>query len=223
MSIGRKRQRSIGYAGCNSELGGGQVMYRRRRSLMFGRKIAGVIGAAALALGVVACAETDPGITTAVKAKLAADDTVKAYRIDVDTKDKVVTLSGAVDTPMAKERAVQVARAVDGVSSVVDNLTVTPGVTPTTGVDDAAQRKGSEAADNTGEIITDAAITSTVKTKLLGDTTTPGLKIDVDTANGVVTLSGTVANAAEKSRALELARETNGVKSVVDKIKVGKP
>lgn len=208
---------------------------------MFGRKIAGVIGAAALALGVVACAETDPGITTAVKAKLAADDTVKAYRIDVDTKDKIVTLSGAVDTPVGKERAVQIARGVDGVRNVVDNLTVTPGVTPTTGIDDpiqreakeaarkadektdAAQKKAGEAADKTGNVITDASITTAVKTKLLGDTTAPGMKIDVDTANGVVTLTGTVANAAEKRRALELARETSGVKSVVDKLKVAKP
>jgi osmotically-inducible protein OsmY len=189
---------------------------------MFARKIAGVIGAAALALGVVACAETDPGITTAVKAKLAADDTVKAYRIDVDTKDKVVSLSGSVDTPIAKERAVQVARSVDGVSSVVDNLTVTPGVTPTTGMDDPIQKKAGEGADKSGEVVTDAAITTAVKTKLLGDTTAPGMKIDVDTANGIVTLSGTVANAAEKRRALELARETSGVKSVVDKLTVGK-
>ena len=43
----------------------------------------------------IACAETDPGITTAVKAKFAADDVVKAYKIDVDTKDHVVTLTGA--------------------------------------------------------------------------------------------------------------------------------
>ena len=46
-----------------------------------------------------ACSQSDAGITTAVKSKLAADDTVKAYRIDVDTKDKVVTLKGNVDTP----------------------------------------------------------------------------------------------------------------------------
>ena len=54
---------------------------------------------AAIAMLTVACAQTDPGVTTAVKAKLAADDTVKAYRIDVDTQDKVVTLKGEVDTP----------------------------------------------------------------------------------------------------------------------------
>jgi hyperosmotically inducible periplasmic protein len=198
-----------------------------------------------------ACAKTDPGITTAVKTKLAADDTVKAYRIDVDTKDHVVTLTGAVDTPAGRERAVQIARSTDGVTSVVDNLTVSPGVTPTTGIDDplqkkaaektadakeavkdaaakadektdAAQKKAGDAADRAGEAITDAAITTAVKTKFLADPNVSGLKIDVDTQNGVVTLNGVVPNATEKTRAIELARETTGVKSVKDRLKVSR-
>jgi hyperosmotically inducible protein len=60
-----------------------------------------------------------------------------------------------------------------------------------------------------------------VKTKFLADTTISGLKIDVDTKDNVVTLSGTVPTAAEKRRAVEVARDTDGVKSVVDRLKVG--
>ena len=52
------------------------------------KRLAGLISAAVFA---VACGQTDAGITTAVKSKMAADDTVKAYQIDVDTSDKVVT------------------------------------------------------------------------------------------------------------------------------------
>jgi hyperosmotically inducible protein len=44
----------------------------------------------------------------------------------------------------------------------------------------------------------------------------------VDSNNGVVTLTGTVGTAAEKARALKAARETDGVKSVVDRLKVGR-
>ncbi|MBA2306220.1 MAG: BON domain-containing protein, partial [Acidobacteria bacterium] len=106
---------------------------------MFARKFGSLIAAAAIALSTFACAETDPGITTAVKGKLAADDTVKAYRIDVDTKNRVVTLNGAVDTARARARAIELAKATDGVTEVVDRLTVTPGATPTTGVDDKVQ------------------------------------------------------------------------------------
>jgi len=75
----------------------------------------------------VACAQTDAGLTTKVKAKLAADDTVKAYQIDVDTKEKVVTLTGTVDSQAAKDQAVAVARGTGGVADVVDNITVSGG------------------------------------------------------------------------------------------------
>jgi hyperosmotically inducible protein len=189
-----------------------------------------LVGLAAVVAALnIACAQTDPGITTAVKAKFAADDMVKAYKIDVDTKDHVVTLTGAVDSSAAKERAVQLARTTEGVNNVIDNMTVAPGATPTTGIDDPLQQKAREgaakagdAAEKTGEVMSDAAITTAVKTKLLGDPNVSGLKIDVDTTNGVVTLTGNVPNAAEKTRAMELARETTGVKSVTDKLKIGK-
>jgi osmotically-inducible protein OsmY len=75
-------------------------------------------------------------------------------------------------------------------------------------------------AGTTGEVLSDAAITSAVKAKLLGDGTTPGLKVDVDTEDGVVTLHGNLATAAQRATALRLARETKGVTRVVDKLTV---
>lgn len=176
-----------------------------------------------------ACSQSDAGVTTAVKSKLAADDTVKAYRIDVDTRDRVVTLKGQVDTEMAKSRAVELARTTDGVRDVVDSLVVAPGATPTSGIDDEAQRRAKEgasaardAAGGAGAAMGDAGITAAIKTKMLADTTVGGLKIDVDTQDGVVVLTGNVSSAAERKRAIELARETNGVKSVKDQLKITK-
>ena len=64
----------------------------------------------------------------------------------------------------------------------------------------------------------DASITAAVKTKLLGDTKVGGLKIDVDTKDNVVTLTGTVKSAAERDEAIRLAKNTTGVKSVVNKL-----
>ena len=89
------------------------------------KKLAGFICLFVVLLAV-ACAQTDAGITTSVKSKLAADDVVKAHEINVDTTEGVVSLTGAVATPAVKERAVELARSTDGVTSVVDNLTVTP-------------------------------------------------------------------------------------------------
>ena len=189
----------------------------------------GWMGVAALALATISCSQSDPGITTAVKSKLAADDTVKAYRIDVDTKDRVVTLSGEVDTAGAKARAVELARGTDGVREVVDNTRIKDGITPPGGLDDAAQAKARESAraaepkaEGAVEAVGDAGITAKVKTKFLADTKISGLKIDVDTTDNVVTLSGTVPSAAERAHAVSVAKDTDGVKSVVNKLKVGK-
>jgi hyperosmotically inducible protein len=173
------------------------------------------------ALGLVtltaACAKSDAGITTSVKSKMAADDTVKAYQIDVDTKDGVVTLTGTVPTPTAKEQAIIIARSTDGVRSVVDNLDVGSAAERSTAPDETAATAG-----RVGEAASDATITAAVKTKFLADTDVAGLAIDVDTSNGVVTLSGKVKTPAEKAEAIRLARETDGVKEVVDKLTVGR-
>jgi hyperosmotically inducible periplasmic protein len=204
-------------------------------------RVSAWLSAAVLAVATVACSHSDAGITTAVKSKLAADDTVKAYRIDVDTKSRVVTLNGKVDNARARSRAVEIAKATEGVADVVDNLTVVAGVTPPGGVDDAALNRARDAATrdstttadaNTGKrdgtvgtagaAVGDAALTAKMKTKFLADTSISGLKIDVDTKNDVVTLSGTVPTAAEKRKAVDVARATDGVKSVVDNLKVGK-
>jgi hypothetical protein len=82
----------------------------------------------------IACSQSDAGITTAVKSKLAADDTVKAYQVDVDTRNKVVTLSGEVDTEAQRAHAIMIARNTEGVADVVDQLRVNPAAA-TSGVD----------------------------------------------------------------------------------------
>ena len=71
-----------------------------------------------------------------------------------------------------------------------------------------------------GDAAADAATTAAVKTKLLADTKVGGLAIDVDTKDNVVTLTGKVRSAAERTEALRLARTTTGVKDVVSKLVV---
>jgi hyperosmotically inducible periplasmic protein len=193
------------------------------------QRLSVVLCAAAFA---VACGQTDAGITTAVKSKFAADDTVKAYQIDVTTQNKVVTLSGNVETSVAKEKAITLARETDGVRDVVDRLTVnesaaTSGVREPDIDTDKAKAKAGEAADKTGATaekagaaVGDAAITTAVKSQLLADPDVGGLKIDVDTKGGIVTLTGNVATKAEATQAVKIARGTKGVERVVDNLKV---
>jgi len=85
------------------------------------------------------------------------------------------------------------------------------------GAETARQAAGAAAA-----VVTDAALTTAVKTKLLADSEVKGLKIDVDTKDGVVTLTGRVKNAAEKAAAIRIARGTDGVKDVQDKLTIGR-
>jgi osmotically-inducible protein OsmY len=64
----------------------------------------------------------DARITAKIKAKLALDDTLDELRFDVDTEDAVVTVRGTVASPRQRERALQLARETEGVTSVVDRL-----------------------------------------------------------------------------------------------------
>lgn len=181
------------------------------------QRLAALVGVAALT---VACAQTDAGITTNVKSKMAADDTVKAHEINVDTKNGVVTLTGDVDSPIAKERAVQIARTTDGVREVVDHLTVTEAA-PTGGLYDRDEvDRGTGNIGDNEPITGDPGITAAVKAKLLADSMVSGLRIDVDTENGVVTLTGNVKSKAEADRAVMIARKTDGVTRVVNNLKM---
>jgi osmotically-inducible protein OsmY len=71
-----------------------------------------------------------------------------------------------------------------------------------------------------GETIDDTTTTTRVKTAMLNDPAVGGLRIDVDTYKGVVTLSGRVKTQAERDQAISLARRTNGVVEVKDALQV---
>ena len=82
-----------------------------------------VMGAAADTKSVV----TDAEITAKVNAGLAADKDLSAIKINVDTKDGIVTLNGPVPNAAAKSRASDIARNVKDVKSVDNQLNVQPG------------------------------------------------------------------------------------------------
>jgi hypothetical protein len=127
------------------------------------KSVLGAISAVVLAF-TVACSQSDAGITTAVKSKLAADDTVKAYKVDVDTHNKVVTLSGDVDTSAQREHAVMIARNTKGVADVIDQLRVSP-TAATTGVDIDVDHSLKNDIERGADATADAAKRGAEKTK----------------------------------------------------------
>ena len=70
------------------------------------------------------------------------------------------------------------------------------------------------------DALTDGALTAKIKSKMALDDTVRALSIDVDTDAGVVTLSGSVNSQAERAKAVQLAKETAGVTSVIDRLVV---
>lgn len=147
----------------------------------------------------------DSGITAKVKAALVDDETIKSTDISVKTDDKVVTLSGFVESQAQAEKAVSIAKNVEGVTSVSDKLHVR---------DSKEQSVKGYAGD--------AATTSEIKAKLLADDIVPSRMIKVETTDNVVQLSGTVENQAQSERAESIAKAIDGVKSVKNDLKVKK-
>ena len=144
----------------------------------------------------------DSTITAKVKAALVDHESIKSTDISVKTDQKVVTLSGFVESQAQAEEAVKVAKGVEGVTSVSDKLHV-------------RDSKETSVKGYAG----DTAITSEVKAKLLADDIVPSRKVKVETTDGVVQLSGTVESQAQSDRAESIAKAIDGVKSVKNDLK----
>jgi osmotically-inducible protein OsmY len=92
--------------------------------------------------------------------------------------------------------------------------------------DDATPKakKAAKATENgakkAAKVVTDASITTAVKTRLMKDKVARGASIDVDTKDGVVTITGTVPTDADKTRIGTLVEKTTGVKSVANNLTV---
>ncbi len=178
----------------------------------------------------------DATITASVKSKLLWNDHTDGLEIDVDTKGGRVSLTGTADTQKAKDIATKLARNTDGVVAVDNRLTMDMNrVNAAVGQpnDNDDDKVGEDATatvhdvDNDGVVdgapqVTDGWITTKVKSTLLLSRWVDGLDIDVDTKNGVVSLSGSADSAAERDLAVELAQNIRGVKSVeASKLKIG--
>jgi hyperosmotically inducible protein len=145
----------------------------------------------------------DATITTKVKTAFLTDDYVKGLDIKVETRKGEVQLSGYVDSQQQIDKAVAIAKGIEGVKNVNNEMMV----------------KGGEAS--VGEKIDDTIITTKVKAALTGDDRIKNsTDIGVETQEGEVQLSGHANDQAQMDRAVEIARGVEGVKNVVNKMSV---
>ena len=80
--------------------------------------------------------------------------------------------------------------------------------------------KGAVAAARIRDSVSEASITGKIKAKMALDDTVQARTIGVNTEGSVVTVSGTVRSDAERTRVVALARETEGVTNVVDRLQI---
>jgi len=85
---------------------------------------------------------------------------------------------------------------------------------------EVVREKAGQAGDAITEVSANARITAAIKAKLIADTGLSAFKIDVDTTDGVVTLSGTVSTPEDSAKAAKLAQETEGVRQVISTLQV---
>jgi osmotically-inducible protein OsmY len=161
--------------------------------------------------------DSDALLTTKVQAKFFADDRVKGHRIDVDTADGVVTLTGNVDSDAQRQAAEEIARATDGVQRVENRLAVRQaGDQRVLGSTDAPAGSALEGGEGSP-----AWITTKIQSQFYVNPELKPWRIDVDTSPaGVVTLRGAVDSEDDRAEAVRIARSTEGVSRVNDQLRV---
>jgi hyperosmotically inducible protein len=135
---------------------------------------------------------------------------LSAFAIDTDVKNGAVHLTGKVENSIDHDLAGELAKGIEGVVSVDNDLVI----------DTKARSSVKQGGRSFSAWVDDATTTAEVKSKLLTNSNTHGLKINVDTSGEVVTLSGTVTSAEEKQLAEQLARNSSEVKDVHNKLVV---
>jgi len=169
---------------------------------------------------------SDSDLETAIKNKFDADTNLRAANLDIDAdaEKNSVTLSGKVESQALRTKAVELAKSAHAGMVVTDKIDVVPReITRADYTEDMAvktRENAKERGDTLGSSLDDAWIHTKIVTQLIGNTDTPERKINVDVVNNVVTLRGTVENNEQKMEAERVAKETDGVKSVKNMLKI---
>lgn len=148
-------------------------------------------------------AADDSVIAATIKAGLLDNRNTSGTRINVDSDQGVVQLSGFARSEGEKATATKVAEGVTGVKKVLNSVAVAP-------------------ATSMGTRLDDSLVTGKVKAALMDAADVKSLHINVETHDGVTQLAGFVATAVMKDKAEKITAGIDGVKSV-DNVLVVKP
>jgi len=170
---------------------------------------------------------SDSELENKIKAKFDSNAQLKVADLSVsaDAEKNEATISGVVGTQSLRTKAVDLAKEASPGLILTDKIEVKPREMTREEYTEEHAREERENARGTGDRLGDSLDDAWIHTKLvakfIGDADTPGRKINVDVVNNVVTLRGTVDTAEQRAEAERIARSTDGVKRVVNQLKVG--
>ncbi len=159
----------------------------------------------------------DSFITAKLEATYLFNRHLSAATIHPETTNGIVHLTGTVDSNIDRDLAGEIAKGVDGVTSVKNDLVVKAGASQA-----STKSSTSNSGETFGQYVDDATTTAMVKLKLLADPNVGGLKIGVATTGDIVTLTGKVASSEQKQLAEKLTLNTSDVKKVRNELVIEK-
>jgi hyperosmotically inducible protein len=205
------------------------------------------LGVVCLTLGIAACERspraaenkmTDGDFERAISASINNDAGLVAYKIGVsaDVDKNTATLTGTVPTEADRARAIELAKTGRPGLVVTDKIDVKPAEPEhrdvrATDVDRRdytpemareAREKAKGTGESIGDSVDDAWIHSKIRTKFLGEGQLPFGGVKVDVKDNVVTLRGHVKTQEDRAKLVEIAKNTDGVKSVRDLVTIKK-
>jgi osmotically-inducible protein OsmY len=166
-------------------------------------------------------------LASIIKGVLDSDDQLRDANLNItaDARKNEATLRGTVETEALRSKAIELAKSAQPGLTVNDNIEVKPRESARAeSAEDLAKQewdKVKRAGDRVGNTTEDAWLHGKILAKLISNPKTPARNINIDVVQGVVILSGRVSNAEEKSEAEKLARNTDGVKSVENRLEIG--
>ncbi|MDO6427696.1 BON domain-containing protein [Thalassotalea sp. 1_MG-2023] len=147
----------------------------------------------------------DAWIDGKAESTLLFNGNLNSFDINTDVKNGTVILTGKVNNSVDKALAEELVASLEGVEKVDNKLTVI----------DSKSEKDTKMMQS----LKDSKIETVVKTRLLFESQVSGLDIEVEVKNGEVTLSGKVESDSERDLAVAIAKNTDDVTNVVDKLK----
>jgi osmotically-inducible protein OsmY len=169
---------------------------------------------------------TDSALQEIVKTRLQSDAQVRRLNLEVaaDAEHRAVELQGLAYTQGQRTRAVELARDSAPNIAVQDKIEVKPYEIPRDLFDDAMMAEvkadAGKMGDEVGESLDDGWVHMKVVAKLIADSQTPQRTINVDVADGVVTLRGSVPSQESRAQAEGVVKSVSGVKDVKNRLVV---